>query len=34
MLLGRLALSYRRAPGKTRIEGSIRLRNVALGRAN
>jgi tetratricopeptide (TPR) repeat protein len=34
MLLGRIVLSYRRAPGTTRTEGSIRLRNIALGRVN
>jgi hypothetical protein len=34
MSLGRIVLNYRRAPGTTRIEGSIRLRNVALGRAD
>ncbi len=32
MRLGRVDLSYRRAPGTTRIEGSIHLRNVALER--
>lgn len=34
MRLGRVDLSYRRAPGTTRIEGSIRLRNVTLGRVD
>ena len=34
MSLGRIVLNYRRAPGTTRIEGSIRLRNVALGRVD
>ncbi len=33
MRLGRLVLTYRRAPGTTRIQGSIRLRSIALGRA-
>ena len=34
MLLGRVVLSYRRAPGTTRVEGSIRLRGITLGRAD
>jgi len=34
MRLARLDLSYRRAAGTTRIEGSIRLRNVALERVD
>jgi len=33
MSLGRLVLSYRRAPGTTRIQGSVRLRSIALGMA-
>ena len=32
MLLGRVVLSYRRAPGTTRVEGSIRLRGITLAR--
>ena len=33
MLLGRVVLSYRREPGTTRAEGSVRLRSIALERA-
>jgi tetratricopeptide (TPR) repeat protein len=34
MLVGRVVLSYRRAPGTTRTEGVIHLRSIALGRVN
>ena len=34
MLLGRVVLSYRRAPGTTRTEGSIGLRSISIGRVN